>query len=1385
MVATAVAPVSLIASTAAAFGTPHSPIYIDGDADFAAQAFAEGWLGDGTAVDPYIIADYDIEMYDYDLSIFVDGITIKNTSVNFTISSCYTYTVWGYGNMVNTGVLLKNVVNGTVTGVISQFNADGIKVISSKNIAIIGGAVDPISYYYPDYSYNLNKGIYVYDCDFVDISSVTSWGCYYNMYVVASSNVTITGGYQQYAISDGIYVGGCTDVLIQSLFVTDNICNGIDVRTSTNVEIAEIWAGPNFWNGIYLSKDTNVLVWGTIGDDITPSTLLLHDNYYNGIYASNCVDLTIQGGDFGGYFDPYGYGYSYPCSNFRSGIYLIGCTNPVIQDSIATCNYNYYNGMMIIGCNNATLVDCSSNNNLGSSGFYLSNCNGVEMTGCNALANDYNGVLIKGGKNLSISGCTFTGNLMNGVYGSGAKNLTMEDCDVSSNTQSGMYMISCIAPTNFNSITSDGNGWNGIHLVACPSAAILGGSMSTNGWNGIYLKSSTGITIDGGTVADGNTFTGIYAALCTDLSVANSDFSSNGRDGISFASCQSPDVSSCTSNGNVWWGVRSLGCTLVSIIGCDLTGNSYGEMYWPNANPVAIFTVNRIEYINSPTVFNASTSYDWEGAIVSYDWEWGDGTTNSVGIPITTHQYAGMENYVVNLTVTDGTSKISPVFSKQLAIQTEICAKIVMPDRATVNHDVDLSGAKSFDFNGARTISAYEWDFDDGGPLGSGVSPVHAWTVEGTYDVGLRVQDDLSRWSPVVHSRIIIGTDAVVALSVGMSRHSLLLNEPATLTIIAVDGAGKKVASCTDTIEVNANRSNLGWTGLPATVSLIGGETSIAVSCSNMASYNITAEVQGVPSICGWEFATIATQTVETVVYDLGQFTLGSLADTTLWPTPSDGCGPYAHSYWNPTYRGIWGDAPFRYQAMAYNLYSTGADKLASNVDTTCRVNVEARNISQIDMTDPTFFPRMNAGPGGNMSFSWSWEYLNYSEFWYWNYQPDPALRHPKNPFTWSPEDQFNFYFDPQYFRYSIGASAYDGWETIMDISVTMDRDAAWQLIGLPVSDPDPLLWWDRYAPGAGSNNDTVRAFWEGNFMINEGGGAVVAGRLDIRSCDDNFAWEQGFWGSMDYRFYDNGDGTYTMTIKRCGYGEDTLMARWLYWGGVKNGWNYPNGTPNGILPFEMYYDDFHMFGNMNNDTANLAIDTGMIYAFRAQKSADPDIPPETAVWRFEHVRVDYAGADGSGLWNRSEMDLWDKNTSKGVRFEVWDPAGTAWGISIMPDQTPNIMRFDVGESFIMERPRTVVSGILPGPLVGDATAFTDRQGSGYNNWILINEKYGNATIHPLGCPTGSAVIDKGTGDMAIVGPFVPIIQYYNIPGHPELNWLWSQSAPLIEYWIQ
>jgi len=75
---------------------------------------------------------------------------------------------------------------------------------------------------------------------------------------------------------------------------------------------------------------------------------------------------------------------------------------------------------------------------------------------------------------------------------------------------------------------------------------------------------------------------------------------------------------------------------------------------YPNQAPVASFTYSPADpYAQEIITFDASASYDPDGSIVSYKWDFGDGNIETVTTSIITHAYVDCGNYTVTLTVTD------------------------------------------------------------------------------------------------------------------------------------------------------------------------------------------------------------------------------------------------------------------------------------------------------------------------------------------------------------------------------------------------------------------------------------------------------------------------------------------------------------------------------------------------------------------------------------------------------------------------------------------------------------------------------------------------------------------------------------------------------------
>jgi PKD repeat protein len=139
--------------------------------------------------------------------------------------------------------------------------------------------------------------------------------------------------------------------------------------------------------------------------------------------------------------------------------------------------------------------------------------------------------------------------------------------------------------------------------------------------------------------------------------------------------------------------------------------------------------------------FDGSGSYDVDGAIVAYSWDFGDGETGT-GSQLE-HAYASAGSYSVSLTVTDdnGLTDTSMTTAEVSSSSSNEAPTAVAggPYTANVGSAVQFDGSGSLDIDGE--IISYLWTFGDG-ETGFGETATHTYSSAGIYTVQLTVMDD-------------------------------------------------------------------------------------------------------------------------------------------------------------------------------------------------------------------------------------------------------------------------------------------------------------------------------------------------------------------------------------------------------------------------------------------------------------------------------------------------------------------------------------------------------------------------------------------------------------------------------------------------------------------
>jgi PKD repeat protein len=195
---------------------------------------------------------------------------------------------------------------------------------------------------------------------------------------------------------------------------------------------------------------------------------------------------------------------------------------------------------------------------------------------------------------------------------------------------------------------------------------------------------------------------------------------------------------------------------LFAVLAAGLTGCLLG-----GDNPKAEFTTTpQYDYPPLDVSFDARGSTSPNGPIVSYDWDFDDGSTGS-GATVT-HTFTEKGTYSVTLLVTDSTGKTGARTHQVTALNhAPVAAFTYHPYYVDTHSPMYFDASGSYDDDGE--IVDYIWSFGDG-TTGEGVTTEHQYTTAGGTGwkptVQLTVVDEDGDSGRVAHQVMVVGCDS-------------------------------------------------------------------------------------------------------------------------------------------------------------------------------------------------------------------------------------------------------------------------------------------------------------------------------------------------------------------------------------------------------------------------------------------------------------------------------------------------------------------------------------------------------------------------------------------------------------------------------------------------
>lgn len=152
-----------------------------------------------------------------------------------------------------------------------------------------------------------------------------------------------------------------------------------------------------------------------------------------------------------------------------------------------------------------------------------------------------------------------------------------------------------------------------------------------------------------------------------------------------------------------------------------------------HSDPIAAFSSSAT---GLTVAVNGAGSSAADGATLSFDWSWGDGSPNGTGATAS-HRYATGGSYVVTLRATDSLSATSAPVNSTVVVTHS--APVASFSTTSSLLSVTADGSASTASDSATLV--YDWNWGDGSVHSAGATATHGYATAGSYPITLTITD--------------------------------------------------------------------------------------------------------------------------------------------------------------------------------------------------------------------------------------------------------------------------------------------------------------------------------------------------------------------------------------------------------------------------------------------------------------------------------------------------------------------------------------------------------------------------------------------------------------------------------------------------------------------